>query len=502
MNSNASLTKAALLIKNSLFSFSGRVIPLFIGLVAIPILIELLGVTRFGILTLAWVFIGYSNIFDFGISRAGVKFISDCIGEDKKNEIPLIFWTLIIILLSIGGIIAIILYVGSSDLVPFIMVSNGELNYEVLQVIRIVALTLPVVLLISGLNAYLTAYQSFKWISFIQVINGTLNYLAPVCILLFFDGLIPVMITLFTIKLLILGLYIFSIWKLPADDLSTPAFSMRHMRELATYGGWVSVSNVLSPLVDYIDRFYIAFLIGASVVAFFTTPMDVLLKLGIIPVSIVSVLFPAISGMNKTDKKKAVRFTIVGTNLTLVVLFPVIVLLVLFAEELLYLWVGSEFAENSTLVAQILLIGVYMKSFTNYSITYLHGVGKPKQTALVHLGEAVIYFFVLYYAVKEFGLTGAALVHALRLAIDYYLMNMLTYRHALNHRSGILKSVSFISVGSLLLIVLFFIDSMSLKIFLSAIIIPGSVLVCWQFLVDEEAKKTLFNQLPDSLRKR
>jgi len=501
MNLNASLTKAAPLIKNSLFSFGGRVIPLFIGLAAIPLLIELLGVTRFGILTLAWVFIGYSNIFDFGMSRAGIKFISNCIGENKKSEIPKIFWTLIVVLFSMGGIIAFFLFISSSELVPVIMDSNGELEGEVLYVIHLVALTLPVVLLISGLNAYLSAYQSFKWISYLQVINGTLNYLAPVGILFFFDGLVPVMITLLLIKLLILGLYMLLIWKLSMDKLSTPTFSFSHMKELAKYGGWVSVSNVLSPLVDYIDRFYIAFIIGAGVVAFFTTPMDVLLKLGIIPVSIASVLFPVVSNLSRTDKDKAIRFTTTGVNLTLIILFPVVVILILFAEELLYLWVGSEFAENSTLVAQILLIGIFLKSFTNYSITYLHGIGEPRQTALIHIAEAVIYVFVLYYAVREFELLGAALIHTIRLSVDFFLMNLLVYRDGHKLKLNILKSVAVITFAVIILISLFFIDAISIKIQVSIILIPASMLISWYLLIDDEVKRTLLDQIPASFRK-
>ena len=500
MNLNASLTKAAPLIKNSLYSFGSRVIPLFIGLVAIPILIELLGVTRFGILTLAWVFIGYSNIFDFGMSRAGVKFISNCIGENKKSEIPQIFWTLIIVLFSMGGIIAIILYISSSDLLSVIMESNGDLESEVLYVIRLVALTLPVVLLISGLNAYLTAYQQFKWISFIQVINGSLNYLAPVFILLFFDGLVPVMITLLSIKILILGLYIFTLWQYSIDKLSSPTFSFRHMNELANYGGWVSVSNVLSPLIDYIDRFYIAFIIGAGVVAFFTTPMDVLLKLGIIPVSIASVLFPGVSNLSRTDKDKAIRFTTSGVNLTLIILFPVVVILILFAEEFLYLWVGSEFAEKSTLVAQILLIGIFLKSFTNYSVTYLHGIGKPRQTALVHVGETLVYVLVLYYAVREFELIGAAVIHTVRLSIDFCLMNLLVYRYGYKLKPNILKSTAAITLGVVLLISFIFIDDFIIKIIVSIILIPVSMLMNWYSLVDEEVKKTLFSQIPAFFR--
>ena len=499
MNSNASLTKAALLIKNSILSFAGRIIPLFVGLVAIPILIDMLGVTRFGILTLAWVFIGYANIFDFGISRAGVKFISDCIGENNESDIPLIFWTLTIVLFSIGIIIAIILYLISSDLVPFIVEANDALNIEVLYVIRIVAITLPIVLLISGINAYLTAYQSFKWISSIQVFNGILNYALPVLVLLLYDGLIPVMITLFTIKAFVLGLYIFSIRKLQFNSVSFPTFSFRYMKELVKFGGWVSVSNVLSPLVDYIDRFYIAFIMGASVVAYFTTPMDVLFKLGIIPVSIAAVLFPVVSNLSNTDKGKAISFTVTGTNLTLIILFPVAMVLQLFTSELLELWVGPEFAVNSTLVAQILLIGIFLKSFTNYSITYLHGIGKPKQTAVVHIAQSILYVIVLYYAVKEFELLGAAIIHTLRLLADYYLMNILVYRDLDKWKQNCRKSIFGITVSAFILAGMIFIDELSVKILLSFILIPFSIYISWHLLIDGKVKQTLLNQIPDRL---
>lgn len=502
MNSNTSFTKAALLIKNSLLSFGSRTVPLVIGIIAIPFLIDLLGITRFGILTLAWVFIGYSNIFDFGLSRAGIKFISNSIGDEKRNEIPLIFWTLITVLLSIGVLFAIILFSTSSHLLTFILEANNDLENEVLYLIRVVAITLPVVLLISGLNAYLTAFQSFKWISSIQVTSGILNYTAPVLILLFYEGLIPVMLTLFFVKILILGLYAFSVKLTSKGQLGSPIFSFEHMKELLTYGGWVSVSNVLSPLIDYIDRFYIAFLIGAGVVAFFTTPMDVLLKLGIIPVSVVVVLFPAVSSLSRSNRDKAIRFTTTGINLTLILLFPIVAVLVLFAEELLNLWIGSEFAENSTLVAQILLIGIFLKSFTNYSVTYLHGIGKPKQTALVHIGEAMIYVFVLYFAVREFELIGAAVIHSLRLSADFFLMKMLVYREGHKLKRSILKSVSVISLCALLLIGLFFIDAIIIKIFISIFLLPASIIISWNTLIDEEVKQTLFNQIPGSLLKK
>ena len=48
----------------------GSLIPMVVALVAIPIMLEKLGLERFGLLTLAWLIVGYFSLFDFGLGRA------------------------------------------------------------------------------------------------------------------------------------------------------------------------------------------------------------------------------------------------------------------------------------------------------------------------------------------------------------------------------------------------------------------------------------------------
>ena len=63
------------------------------ALFTIPFLIKGLGEEKFGILSLAWVVIGYFSLFDFGIGRTLTKIVAEKIGLEEIDEIPGLFWT-------------------------------------------------------------------------------------------------------------------------------------------------------------------------------------------------------------------------------------------------------------------------------------------------------------------------------------------------------------------------------------------------------------------------
>src|SRR4029077_16497652 len=70
---------------------------MLVALGAIPALIRTLGADRFGILTLAWMLIGYCSLFDLGLGRALTKLVSE--GTD---ELPSSVWTALSLMLALG----------------------------------------------------------------------------------------------------------------------------------------------------------------------------------------------------------------------------------------------------------------------------------------------------------------------------------------------------------------------------------------------------------------
>lgn len=71
------------------------------------------------------------------------------------------------------------------------------------------------------------------------------------------------------------------------------------------YGGWITVSNVVSPLMAYLDRFFISNIIGASNVAFYTAPAEGVQRLSVFPGALSRAIFPKLSRLvSKQDKDK------------------------------------------------------------------------------------------------------------------------------------------------------------------------------------------------------
>ncbi len=66
----------ARLLANTGWNLAGQVVPLLVGIAVLPLLIGLLGLDRYGFLTLVWVLVGYASIFDFGIGRALVRTVA------------------------------------------------------------------------------------------------------------------------------------------------------------------------------------------------------------------------------------------------------------------------------------------------------------------------------------------------------------------------------------------------------------------------------------------
>jgi len=76
------------LAQSSLWNLLGQGVPIAAALVAIPLLVKGLGTERFGILTLAWVVIGYFSLFDLGMGRALTKVVAEELAAGRVAGLP------------------------------------------------------------------------------------------------------------------------------------------------------------------------------------------------------------------------------------------------------------------------------------------------------------------------------------------------------------------------------------------------------------------------------
>lgn len=70
--------------RDVLWNLVGTGLPMLVAIPAIPALISGLGAARFGVLTLAWVVVGYFSLFDLGLGRAMTQLVAEKLGDRKS----------------------------------------------------------------------------------------------------------------------------------------------------------------------------------------------------------------------------------------------------------------------------------------------------------------------------------------------------------------------------------------------------------------------------------
>ena len=97
-------------------------------------------------------------------------------------------------------------------------------------------------------------------------------------------------------------------------------------------------------------------------------------------------------------------------------------LIILFANDLLVVWLGPIYAEEAALALQILTVGVFVNSLAHLPYSYIQGMGRPDLTAKFHLAELLPYAVLAWVFVQSFGVAGAALAWTIRVSADAALL--------------------------------------------------------------------------------
>ncbi len=421
-NHNRHLTSGLLLARNTIWNLFGGAAPMFVALFSIPILIRALGKERFGVLALAWALIGYASLFDLGLGRALTQLVARKLGTGERQEVPTLVWTSLLLMLLLGLAGTGITALASPWLVHSALNVPGALQHETLRAFFLLALSVPLVITTAGLRGLLEAHQRFGLINALRIPMGIFTFASPLLVLPFSRSLFPV------VGILVVGRLIGWAAHLVLCLAIVPGLSHRigwqssAAGPLLRFGGWMTVSNVVGPLMVTLDRFLIGALVSMSAVAYYATPYEVVTKFWLIPTALIGVMFPAFSTSFAQDREHTTLLFGRSVKMLMLVLFPIMLCTVALAEDGLKLWLGAEFALQSFRVLQWLAVGVFINSLAFVPFALLQGVGRPDLTATLHLIELPLYLGLLRWLVRAHGIEGAAIAWTARVAIDALLL--------------------------------------------------------------------------------
>jgi O-antigen/teichoic acid export membrane protein len=188
-------------------------------------------------------------------------------------------------------------------------------------------------------------------------------------------------------------------------------------RPLLAVGGWISVSNLVGPILGQLDRLIIGALVPLRSVGVYAAPADLTTRLMALPYAIVGAFFPRASHLAAGSPEAARAMADLTRWLYLVMLPPLVVLMAL-AWPALTLWLGPGIGGEAALVLQLLLPGVFANTLAQGPATLIQAAGRPRDIALLHLAELPVFLLLLWALTSRFGIVGTAIAASLRLALD------------------------------------------------------------------------------------
>lgn len=497
------LINSKTLTKNVIFNFIGQIIPIAVMVITMPFIIKGLGTARFGFLSIVWVIIGNFAVFDLGLGRAVNKFVAEAIGRGNKNEIPQIIWTALTVQVVFGIIGGVVFAAITPFLVTYFLKIPHNLITEAKTSLYLLAPSIPILLVTASLSGVLSAYQRFDLINAIKIPISSLTYIILlVCVFLKFN-LPDIVIAILLIRLVNLIIFaIFNVRLVPAFKKYSVLMSL--VPRLFSYGGWIMVSNVVGPILVYLNTLLVGSILSMSSVAFYSMPYEAITRLSIISSSLTMVLFPAFSTLQGIgDKKKLGELFMRSIKYIILISGVISLIVILFAKDILQLWLGNDFAVHSTLSLQILSIGVLINSIALIPYNLIQGIGRPDLTAKFHLIELPLYIVLAWLLIVKWGIAGAAAAWTLRILIDAVLLFVVIFKiyklplKFLKVKAVIGSIISFAALSITVFIVKSLLTGVPLllQIITFGLLLCVFIWFCWKYLFDSSEHEMLSNIL-------
>lgn len=433
------------LARNSLFSLISLVLPLFVGILFIPNLINELGKERFSFLTLIWSLLGYFSFLDLGIGRTLTKIVAERTGQ-KEEKLSFTFvrtaQEVVLFVSLIGGLL---LFFTAEYFVEFFLKISPNLYKELISSVKTVSFGIPLVTMTSLNRGVLEGLNDFFSSNILQIVSGVLLFIFPYLSWNLSGNMFSVSMGVITSRIILLCLSFYFLRKKFSTLKPSVKQKKSDFKMLISHGSWITLGNILAPLMANLDKILLSSLIALEKVAFYATPMEIITRLWAIPGSVTRVFFPKFAALNNFEDLKH-QFRIANHIMGLFIIPPCLVLYV-FSGELLSLWINKDFALESKLITQIMLLGVLFNCYNWIPYGWLQATSNVKWSIYIVVIEIPFFFFTFYWLTNKYGILGATVAWSGRLVFDYFLTYIVVLKFQKHLIQEFLLSITSISLS-------------------------------------------------------
>jgi len=406
-----------ILIRNTVWNFASQGWFLILVFLTTPYIVHKLGTSAYGVLSMVTVVIGYFGFLDLGLGQAVIKYVSEYYAKRDYDTIRKIISTALAVYFLMGSIGAAIIVSLTTVLVTRVLKIPSNLISVSSSVFYISAIGFLINMPLNVFGSIPKALQRFDIANKLGICLGSLQTFLTVLLLYLGFFLKEIVILNLLTSIASIAVYLIVSKRLLPQVQMKPAFSRDMFINLLRFGGFITLGKITVPIGTQMGRFFIGVFHPISLVSYYTIAYTLAAKLWIIPQNIVSAIFPTTSELFSQNQKTTLHeLHLRSTKYIMIGVVPITALLIVFAEEILSLWMGADFAARSAFPLRLLALATLVSSSAWTSVTAAKGAGRPDIPAKVQVLQAAINVIFCLLLIPRWGINGAAvawLIHHL-----------------------------------------------------------------------------------------
>jgi len=407
---------------NTLYQIGAQLAPAVAAIAAIPILLRHLGPEAYGVVTLFSTALIYFAMLDLGLGRATTRFVAQSTENGCPGDVARYFWSSLVLLTGAGLIVGLCFLFAVPALVLRFLKISPAYSRPAIESFCLISLTIPLVTMMAGLRGFLEAAGRFPFLSAVTACTGAGMYIVPAIVVIAGGGLVSVAASYVALRVGMTTAFAIGCLRVKGRPSLHPTLDWEALQRMVSFGGWLSVSNVIGTAMVYGDRFLLGSFLGMLAVTSYSMPLDVIGRIQIVITSFCAVLFPLLSRLDGAESRRFQPVYRGALAIVLSLITPLAVSAILLSPFLMKFWLHEHTTPEAVFAAQVFLAGSIVQAMASISFTALHARGRSDLTAWVHMAEFPLYCGAFFWAATHFGVRGAGLVWFGRVIVDFACM--------------------------------------------------------------------------------
>lgn len=413
------------LVRNTAFNAGASLVGLVVGLVLSPILLVVLGLERFGLLSLLWAITGSLGLLDLRFASALTPLAASALARQERDRVARLASTGLAFYAALGLVevgLALI-WVRIPGLVAWIPEPlREEGRFALVAAVAVFALNALTSVFIGLLHALQRFDLAANIAMALTIFRGTLLVAVGwsgggLRGLLLAEGVVA------CIQLLVTGR---AMRRLLADFRLLRAPDASSVRELAVFGGKLQIAHAAHLVSLHADKLLLSAFLGLAAVAYYDLGSKIAFLMRGLPLLLISATLPAASTMEASgDRPRLWGFYLAGTRMLVFAATPLLIFTLTGAGAILLAWAGIT-ALEARQVVWLLALGYYVSLLSGMANSVSVGMGKPELEMRRSLIAGSLNLGLSTALIWLIGFPGAPLGTALALAVgSWYLVRAL-----------------------------------------------------------------------------